>query len=1210
MNKIITSFVRSLIKVLDSIVSWLERKDYAKDMQSKFVDLAPTDDADKTGSYSEALRFATNSPKISNIALTGPYGSGKSSVIQSFLKTYCRPVLHISLATFITEDKSKIEAEDKPKIETVDRQAIERSILQQMLYGADANNLPLSRFKRIQSPGVWSIFKSLYIMLGMLALWYVFHQRENVISGNYFTPIAIENSVNLGLFVFAAIFLWVVLHHFYVASFGLSLKGISLKDVEIKPACDDESSILNRHLDEIVYFFQSTSYDLVIIEDLDRFDNADIFVTLREINSLVNANAGVKRRIRFLYALRDDMFLNTERTKFFEFIIPVIPIINTSNSIDMVLKQGQRLDLDKGLDHQFLREVSRYLNDLRLIQNIFNEYSIYSANLETDRENHLDVNKLLAVLIYKNVYPRDFEHLHRGKGILFAIFNLRDELITIGDKKYKEEIALLEKQLVTAENQPPTDLKELRQIYAMSLIELLPPDTTHVGIDQNPHMQINQLVGQKQFEQLIEAPNIYCRSSNHNRAQYFDVSKLQANVDQHKTYFQRKEEIEIKAEESKTKILRTIQDIRLKIATLRTAKLNEQLRLNNDRLQEFFEKFGQNGELARFLLLEGYLDDTYYQYTSLFHSVRLSPNDNKFLIKIRAFITPEPDFPIDNPNEVIVEMRDEDFGQSYILNISLVDHLLTVQSLYQIHLEKLFRYIMAEFSNCEDFLMTYYASGSYIPKFLQELANIWNQLIPTILSSPNSLVHVTQLIGGLNECSLKSISRDFEELPAFVSENLSDILIRSPELNPERFVWLNFDVKDFDVIKDHSDIVNSMFEAGLFELTLANIEFVYQVILGEGDLTPLHTRNFSAIRATNSIALINRIESNFEHYLCNILLSIKTNTEEDASAILDVIRRKEIEPHVIEEFIEQQATPLPTLEDVPERLHSIFFKLNMIEPNWENCLFFMASDGFEAQSLVEYLDRDVVRSTILKQAVPSDSDSKSIRSFLFNANSLSDISYKEYMRALPKSFTHFPEGVEPAKLIILIQEAKVEFCIDSLNELNERALQVLFAANNIDTFLAGPEDFSLEDDFLEELLKSDISQKNKIKVVEMMDLYPLVDLPERSALVGSIIVNSDVNLPNIDRDITSALIKHSSPISTKISLFNKYHSHLSNDEVRDVLASLPKPYSEITSGYHTPRLKATSENQALVYWLDSKEIISSWKINDILKEIKVNLYRS
>ncbi|MFD2032205.1 hypothetical protein ACFSKM_21380 [Ancylobacter dichloromethanicus] len=32
-------------------------------------------------------------------------------------------------------------------------------------------------------------------------------------------------------------------------------KSISLKDIEIRPASDNLDSILNRHLDEIIYFF-------------------------------------------------------------------------------------------------------------------------------------------------------------------------------------------------------------------------------------------------------------------------------------------------------------------------------------------------------------------------------------------------------------------------------------------------------------------------------------------------------------------------------------------------------------------------------------------------------------------------------------------------------------------------------------------------------------------------------------------------------------------------------------------------------------------------------------------------------------------------------------------------------------------------------------------------------------------------------------------
>ena len=58
---------------------------------SKYIDLAPTSNADKEGHYFEALSYATDNPDVFNIALTGPYGSGKSSVIKSFLTKYTRP---------------------------------------------------------------------------------------------------------------------------------------------------------------------------------------------------------------------------------------------------------------------------------------------------------------------------------------------------------------------------------------------------------------------------------------------------------------------------------------------------------------------------------------------------------------------------------------------------------------------------------------------------------------------------------------------------------------------------------------------------------------------------------------------------------------------------------------------------------------------------------------------------------------------------------------------------------------------------------------------------------------------------------------------------------------------------------------------------------------------------------------------------------------
>ena len=105
-----------------------------------------------------------------------------------------------------------------------------------------------------------------------------------------------------------------------------------MKDGEIEVI--ENNSIFNKHLDEILYFFQVTDYNVVIIEDLDRFGTPNIFLKLRELNQLINESKIVDRHITFIYAIKDDIFKDEERTKFFDFIITVIPVINPSNSKD------------------------------------------------------------------------------------------------------------------------------------------------------------------------------------------------------------------------------------------------------------------------------------------------------------------------------------------------------------------------------------------------------------------------------------------------------------------------------------------------------------------------------------------------------------------------------------------------------------------------------------------------------------------------------------------------------------------------------------------------------------------------------------------------------------------------------------------------------------------------------------------------------------
>src|SRR5690606_22980734 len=115
-----------------------------------------------------------------------------------------------------------------------------------------------------------------------------------------------------------------------ISKFGTDLAEVALDDKK-------NSSIFNRYLDEILHFFECTTYQYVIIEDLDRFNDVEIFTRLRSLNKTINNYPPIKgednlnkRRIRFIYAVKDDLFVkdSRDRTKFFDIIIPIIPVIS------------------------------------------------------------------------------------------------------------------------------------------------------------------------------------------------------------------------------------------------------------------------------------------------------------------------------------------------------------------------------------------------------------------------------------------------------------------------------------------------------------------------------------------------------------------------------------------------------------------------------------------------------------------------------------------------------------------------------------------------------------------------------------------------------------------------------------------------------------------------------------------------------------------
>lgn len=291
--------------------------------------LGPSKEADSKGVYSEALKYAIENPEIKNIAVTGIYGAGKSSVIKTFFdklenKKY-NPIF-VSLAAFNVNDEKEnnfqSDGEKLLKKQNEFQHTLEKSILQQLFYQVNERKVPLSRFKRITKHSKLLLhFASFVTICIILTLSFLFLPNliDNIKDNFNFIGEKIPKWIWHLLTCSALLGIYVIVYKIlFMLKTKINISKFKIKDAEVE-INDKAESVFNKYLDEIIYFFQVTNYGVVIIEDLDRYegDASFIFQKLRELNTLINSSNQVKQSVKFIFAIKDDFFSDhEERTNF------------------------------------------------------------------------------------------------------------------------------------------------------------------------------------------------------------------------------------------------------------------------------------------------------------------------------------------------------------------------------------------------------------------------------------------------------------------------------------------------------------------------------------------------------------------------------------------------------------------------------------------------------------------------------------------------------------------------------------------------------------------------------------------------------------------------------------------------------------------------------------------------------------------------------
>lgn len=1210
----------------------------------KFYKLSPSNNL-KSSIYFEALDEKLNEKDIRNLAITGGYGTGKSSIIESYItdRNINHTTLRVSLANFC-ESIKKLEPEDEKRIE--------EHILQQLFYQLSHEDIPLSSFKKIN---FWDKKRQRWWIIGAI-IWFLFltliPNVYKILGGNLktlstdgFKSLWSNSSFwgtlfNVGILVGFCYGLFYILNELIRIKQKGQIKKVTLKSAELDLSVE---SALNKHIDELIYFFETTNNNLVVIEDLDRFESTLLFSKLREVNFMINNSPKVSQNVIFLYAIKDDIFKdNYNRTKFFDFILPVVPVINTTNSGD---KLREMLGDESSIPPNYINDISLYIHDYRLLKNIVNEYKVFENRLNDD--GNLKPVYIFSLVLYKNIFPQQFSLEHSKKGILYTLFSKND---------------LLMKDIVTQNNSHIQKLKEERDIIneeqtvsAVKLREeyLLAIAKSNSGFKDICDSPISEMSKEENFDKLFSSPTI--TFYKHNHSSYYlltnksiNFENIQNEVNSEKNYKERLDLIEKRKKGKLNDIFSTISDLEQNNKKLSNQKLSSLIKLSGNKKWESVlkarkelateGKLTTEGELISLLIRKEYINENYLLYMSYFYVGALTIKDFEFLLNVKNGGEQLFDYHLDNPEEILSRINDDEFEDPAAINQQIIILLLDKYNKTNKEDSRL-NMIIGQFDYTFEYFEEYIVQIIYklidedgnLQKFVELLIDrlnysFWDYIneyddqkkeafLKLFLHFPNKLI---VQINDLSDNRLKdylTIKNNF--IPAFDYDNMHKDISRWLDALQVKLRYTAFCRYDgsklfqFIYKNSHYELNSEMLRVMLYnKYTLEEEEFN----------SKFKSQNYSFINYSDPDdfdVLCEYVDNNLNTYFDNIYFNLVDQQNEDEEALKVFLDVYDEDEKMLSKILSKVGTKINDLMLFENQKHwQLLFQKECITPNWNNVLHYYKSNDHQIDNtLVNWLN---IKDNYTELSLTSLSNSfdalheKGISTGLACAivgnNSICYESYKSLISSLSYYFKVIDlNELSLDKIKFLIKRRKLvfnEFHYDLLIEMEHMVELVEFTTLNIYSYTTKFDDFELNKDLVEKLLdNSKVTTDNKRKIAKSI---PLADVNRNIARsIIKLLLAYRTKIPFSGTALATLLSKVKDN-DLVIKAIIKFFDYLENKDISIVLKSMGGKYKDATGYNKFPAWQDTKYNREIAYKLEKTGFFRSVKVKEDNIRVRVD----
>lgn len=930
MNDFFQKITKKLIKIFNT----------GQEQDIKLRDVTPKKIKRNTNNamdqYIKRLHTEIKKKDVYNIAVSGGYGSGKTTIVTNYINEYpkCKNTI-ISLESFFEYEvfEEKLNTDNKGQTNTVNKEQsnniltndertlvdkIEKSILKQLAYVNKEQDCPDSNILRVRTFNIKDLllyFSIIYIVLSFL--YYKFFSQINsfikyIITFNTFNNINnlidkfVKNDKLIFILLCLASIIFIVCSIYilivFCRYFQINAKSISLKINGSEVKFEDEGDLtFTRQLKEIIYAFNVNKYNVIFFEDIDRFSDdvaLKVIEELKELNKIINQFMNDK--VTFVYLFKDKILRTHEnKGKFYDYSLSVLPISTKYNSLINLNDILDSVSIEDEIDDNLKVIASKYIIDYRSLVNLVGDYDLFRNIIGTS-----NYNKLFAMVLFKNYYVIEYDEILSKDNIIEKRFKTIDDKKENLKKINKEKINILNKEIAELSEYKKNSIKELKEllIYTNSRVNNSTYTLSEIIID-NKSFNIDEFLNDEFDLNLLKN----CSTEKFYRNGYGSYNINYDSFENKNGFFNRiNNDTTLVKKEEQVELLNS-----------------ENEEIDRMCISEAFNKYYLDNESTNLideLISSGYIDNDYVDYiTSPPAEDGVTNEDVNFIFSVThkeyAF-----DKEIHNCDYVLKHLK-KYLSTPYILNINFINYLMENN-----HIDEILKQFINLTPEKVNFLLKYMQKDlegylNFCDKLWEKKIILWNNYQSLKKNKEIEEIFAYDLLN--HKVKREDIDK-IEDLKNIIYTDFSDIsnLCKNQETIIENLININ---AKFPSIKIFSgNFRNSIYKNNLYILNEENIN-----ILIKSNIMKIP---FNSIGNQN---VLDYIYNNINEFFRDFYMENKSFKFDDSKIIKDkVLCNLDNEEYIKEVYKREEF--IISVNKIPKNFINYAIEYNHINPIWGN----------------------------------------------------------------------------------------------------------------------------------------------------------------------------------------------------------------------------------------------------------------------------------